>query len=128
MDRTRASVQLIAVTRATASTIHSRPGGEMTPEDIQPIEQAMAMLTPEALGMVPYAHPYISPPSILSAEIRYLHIAQEATFSIGVFVLPPGACIPLHDHPDMSVVSHVLYGSVKITCYDRVAEDTATVG
>lgn len=63
--------------------------------------QAMAMLTPEALGMVPYAHPYISPPSILSGEIRYLHIAQEATFSIGVFVLPPGACIPLHDHPDM---------------------------
>lgn len=59
----------------------------------------MAMLTPEALGLVPYAHPYITPPA--PGEIRYLHIAQEAEFSVGVFVFPPGTRIPLHDHPNM---------------------------
>lgn len=63
--------------------------------------QTMSMLTPAALGMVPNAHEYIIPAAALPGEIRYIHLAQEATFSMGVFVLPPGACIPLHDHPDM---------------------------
>lgn len=43
MDSTQAAVQLIAIARATATTIHSRPGGEMTPGDIQPIEQVRGM-------------------------------------------------------------------------------------
>lgn len=64
-------------------------------------QKFMAGLTPEALGLVPHAHAYISPAATLPGDIRYLHIAQEAEFSIGVFVLPPGACIPLHDHPNM---------------------------
>ena len=63
--------------------------------------QTMAMLTPETVGMVPYAHAFITPAATFPGEIRYLHLAQEATFSMGVFVLPPGACIPLHDHPNM---------------------------
>lgn len=61
----------------------------------------MATLTPEAVGLVPYAHTNITPASTLPGEIRYLHIAQESGFSIGIFVMPPGACIPLHDHPNM---------------------------
>lgn len=63
--------------------------------------QVMAMLTPEAVGLVPYAHTNITPAPTLPGEIRYLHIAQESGFSIGIFIMPPGACIPLHDHPNM---------------------------
>lgn len=64
----------------------------------------MSMFTPELLGLVPQAaHAYILPVTMRPLDIRYLHIAQEEGFSIGVFVLPPGACIPLHSHPNMWV-------------------------
>eukprot|EP00903_Cladosiphon_okamuranus_P012342 g11571.t1 len=121
MERSPAVLQLLGVVRATAAAAEERPGEEIA---LEAVEQTMAMLTPETIGMVPYAHAYITPAATLPGEIRYLHVAQEATFSVGVFVLPPGACIPLHDHPNMSVLSHVLYGSVKITSYDCVMEDT----
>jgi PCO_ADO len=31
---------------------------------------------------------------------------------MGIFVFPPGAKIPLHDHPGMCVISRVLYGDI----------------
>lgn len=45
--------------------------------------------------------------------VRYLHIAEkEKKYSIGVFVFPPHARMPLHDHPKMCVLSRVLYGDL----------------
>jgi PCO_ADO len=37
---------------------------------------------------------------------------MEGQYSIGIFVFPPHARIPLHDHPCMCVLSRVLYGDV----------------
>ena len=61
-------------------------------------------------------------------EIRYVHLAEEsprpadadgsggsAGFSVGLFVFPPGATIPLHDHPRMSVLSRLVHGEVRAT-------------
>ena len=82
-------------------------------------------------------------------HVRYQHVAESpGRYSIGVFVLPPGTSLPLHDHPGMTVLSQLyvvtggrccivvrshpqtrllsllrldsLYGSVAVTSYDWV--------
>lgn len=42
-----------------------------------------------------------------------------------IFILPPGASIPLHDHPEMSVVSRVLYGDLHVRACDIVPKSEA---
>mmetsp|Transcript_38183 Transcript_38183/g.91404 ORF Transcript_38183/g.91404 Transcript_38183/m.91404 type:complete len:310 (-) Transcript_38183:125-1054(-) len=52
--------------------------------------------------------------------VRYLAVADTPTYSVGIFVFPPGSKIPLHDHPDMVVVSRVLYGDFRVESYDLI--------
>ncbi|XP_042492885.1 plant cysteine oxidase 3-like [Macadamia integrifolia] len=54
------------------------------------------------------------------SEITYIHIYESNFFSIGVFCFPAGAKLPLHDHPSMTVLSKLLYGSVYVKAYDWV--------
>ena len=48
----------------------------------------------------------------------YTPIYQNQTFSCGVFSLAKGHSLPFHDHPDMTVFTHVLRGRVKVTSID----------
>ena len=52
--------------------------------------------------------------------VRYLSVAEKAQYSVGIFVFPPGSRIPLHDHPDMVVLSRVLYGNFRVESYDLI--------
>lgn len=56
--------------------------------------------------------------------VRYIHITEvPGQFTMGIFVFPPHGRIPLHDHPEMCVLSRVLYGDLDRLSLDLVNEE-----
>jgi quercetin dioxygenase-like cupin family protein len=60
------------------------------------------------------------------SRIRYLSIEDtQPNYSIGVFLIPRGARIPLHDHIGMTVVSKLLYGTMEVSSFTLRADPAA---
>ncbi|KAA0725606.1 2-aminoethanethiol dioxygenase [Triplophysa tibetana] len=84
----------------------------------------VSQITAEDLNIAPPKKLSASSEKPPSAPVTYMHICETDAFSMGVFLLTPGASIPLHDHPGMNGVLKVLYGTVDIRCYDKLDEAT----
>lgn len=67
-------------------------------------------------------------PQLLGPPVTYMHICETDSFSMGVFLLKHGSSIPLHDHPNMYGLLKVLYGKVRVSCYDRLDSPPDSAG
>ena len=50
--------------------------------------------------------------------VKYYGLHDSGSVSIGVFLIPRGGSLPLHNHPTMTVLSRVLYGQLEVTSFD----------
>lgn len=60
-------------------------------------------------------------------RIHFQAVYEYADFELSLFILPKGAKLPLHDHPNMVVISKVLQGSLRIKSYDWAEQPKVTV-
>lgn len=88
-------------------------------ENLQCLQQLLDKVRAEDLRLV--ARGPSAVPGAVQPPASYMHICETESFSMGVFVLRAGACIPLHDHPGMHGLLKVLYGTLRIACLDAVA-------
>lgn len=55
-----------------------------------------------------------------SQDFDFIEIIDKSPeYNIVVFIIPKGFSIPLHNHPNMFVISKLIWGSVLINCYDK---------
>uniref|UniRef100_A0A8C5SED0 2-aminoethanethiol dioxygenase n=1 Tax=Laticauda laticaudata TaxID=8630 RepID=A0A8C5SED0_LATLA len=92
------------------------------PAELQRLRELLGQVSAEDLGLLQPRGPSAVPgPS--QPPVSYMHICETARFTMGVFVLRAGGCIPLHDHPGMQGLLKVLYGTLRIACFDAADEE-----
>ncbi|GAU30292.1 hypothetical protein TSUD_385130 [Trifolium subterraneum] len=104
------------------------PDGPKSEEALQKVRAVLDSLKPAHVALDHEAHiaRIYEPPTdgangtTPSPPIKYIHLHECDKFSIGIFCMSPGSVIPLHDHPRMTVLSKVLYGSLHVKAFDWV--------
>lgn len=89
------------------------------PENLSKLKSLLTQVRAEDLNIAPQKATLQPPPPNLP-PVTYMHIYETDRFSLGVFLLKSGTSIPLHDHPGMHGMLKVLYGTVRISCLDKL--------
>eukprot|EP01023_Acetabularia_acetabulum_P050524 TRINITY_DN5474_c0_g1_i3.p2 TRINITY_DN5474_c0_g1~~TRINITY_DN5474_c0_g1_i3.p2 ORF type:complete len:234 (+),score=28.49 TRINITY_DN5474_c0_g1_i3:81-782(+) len=79
-------------------------------EQLRQVQQSIMSIPLEQLGLE------IKMPN--QDELGYQAVFEGKDFTIGIFFVPQGERLPLHDHPNMIVISRLLYGQLQVQSYD----------
>jgi len=111
-----------------------KPSKELSLKDVQALLQALGQVTVSQVGLAKQAEEERKKTSANPMKlpfldrytkrepITYFHIYECADFTVGIFCIPKGESMPIHDHPDMTVCSKVLYGKVHVEAYDKAPD------
>ncbi|XP_068806920.1 2-aminoethanethiol dioxygenase [Struthio camelus] len=126
MPRDNMASLIQRVARQARITFRS-PAGPAFGENLHRLQQLLDEVRAEDLHLAPRGPAAVATPGAgcppragAVPPVSYMHICETESFSMGVFLLRSGACIPLHDHPGMNGMLKVLYGTLRIACMDTL--------
>lgn len=96
------------------------------PLDCPYIDSVRALMSEVTLD-----HLGIDRPSV--QQLRHMQcmtVAHTANFDIAIFMIPKGQRLPVHDHPNMSVISKVVEGALRVRSFSPISsteEEARTV-
>mmetsp|Transcript_15783 Transcript_15783/g.24556 ORF Transcript_15783/g.24556 Transcript_15783/m.24556 type:complete len:271 (+) Transcript_15783:385-1197(+) len=90
---------------------HFTGPGRLTTEGIDEVGKLMNQMQATDVGLI------MKDENL--TNIEFVDVIDNDDFTVGIFLIPKGQRLPLHDHPGMTVLSKVLFGTLKVNSFDK---------